>query len=338
MFLILRLIRILMPAFKDFFEDKKEDREKARQDAQDAASSPAVFASSGDALQDSMSAYKRGDYRGAYEAAGLLKGSEGEFFQGAILLAEGRLNEAEPLIRKYLAGSPDAGGQANANALLGELLIERGNYDEAAGCLQTGMTLAPDLSAPFRQMAVVALRQGMEPDMALSFAREAVEKEKQAEVTTLEKAKLAELKAMVAEAEADAETQRAAESKKKFPWQKGASSTASAVADRGEAVVLPSSEFRNANMAESLAALAWALAASGEDEAEVDKLIHQALPLASGKGVSTRGEIHFHAACAYAELGVQVKSTKHFTQAASADPNGRWGKAAKNMLMAASRR
>jgi tetratricopeptide (TPR) repeat protein len=344
MFLILRLIRLLLPVFKDYFEDKREDREAARRNG---GRKPMVEMqeSTGDPLADTMAFYRRGDYRGAYEHASGLAAvngtAEADFFRGAMLLAEGRLDDSETLLRQYLANTKDPAGQASANALLGELLIERGKYDEAAGCLHTGMTLAPDQSAALRQLAIVTLRKGEEPELAVAFAQEAVKKEHQSAQVRAQKAKLAEEREKAAEIAREAEAIRVAAEKKKFPWQKGGNTgqgPAVAIEEPLEAPPTPSSEFRQFNMAENLAAMAWAVAASTQNEGEVDRLVEEALPLASGKGVATRAEVHFHAACAYAEIGVSVKSTKHFTQAATADPHGRWGKSAKNMLMASSKR
>jgi hypothetical protein len=344
MFLIFRLIRILLPVLQDYFEDRRAERERARHDDTRGPNAVLRQEGTGDPLTDTLSAYRRGDYRGAYEAAaGMSDGDnpharEADYFQGAVLLAEGRLEEAEVHLRKYLNTAKDPARLGSASGMLGELLIEQGKYGEAAGLLNTGMTLAPEQSALLRQLAVVALRQGEEPSLAIQFANEAVHKERVAVTMKQQRAALAAEQTRI---RAQAEIALAADRKKKrFPWQKSNSSAAAspAVAAANHGAQVGFSEFREANMAENLAALAWAVAASGQNEAEVDKLVNEALPLANGKGVSTRGEVHFHAACAYAEMGVQVKSTKHFTQAASADPNGRWGKAAKNMLMAATPR
>ena len=71
MFLLLRLIRIFLPVLKDYFEDRRESRESKDRDKRDVCGPHEIprHEASGDHLADTMAAYRRGDYHGAFEAA-----------------------------------------------------------------------------------------------------------------------------------------------------------------------------------------------------------------------------------------------------------------------------
>jgi tetratricopeptide (TPR) repeat protein len=307
--------------------------------------------SSGNALADTLYAYQCGDYQGACEAAQAIPAvgdppsPESEFFRGAMMLAGGRPEESEAALRQYVSDATHPAGLAAADALLGELLMERGQYHEAAECLHASLRLAPDQSAPLRHLAVLTLRQGNEAATAVEFARQAVNLERDAPRLREEQAKAAAARARELEIDeaasrilgfSPAEAERAAATTKKFPWRSDSSRESPETPTGVESVEgekPPSAGFRTSGMAENLAALAWAVAARGRDEAEVEGLVAEAQQLARGKGVPTRAEVHFYAACAYTELGDPVKSAKHFTLAASEDINGRWCRAAKEMLL-----
>jgi tetratricopeptide (TPR) repeat protein len=88
---------------------------------------------------------------------------------------------------------------------------------------------------------------------------------------------------------------------------------------------------------ENLATLAWVVAAASNDAGEVTRLVEQALPLAMKEAsVSTLAQVHYHSGLAFATLGDQDRCVHHFEQAASADPNGLWGREARSMALAMS--
>lgn len=95
----------------------------------------------------------------------------------------------------------------------------------------------------------------------------------------------------------------------------------------------PSLEAKNLNLSEDLATLAWAVAEASRDESEVDRLVHEAVPLVGSGTVSSAAQVHYHAGRAYAALGKAAKSEFHFGEAARMDPNGHWGRAAEKRLI-----
>jgi tetratricopeptide (TPR) repeat protein len=80
-----------------------------------------------------------------------------------------------------------------------------------------------------------------------------------------------------------------------------------------------------ANLAESLATLAWATAASQSLPSAVDRLATESLAFASGQSVGTRSQVHFQIGLAYALLGDDSQSQTHFEKATELDPIGIWG-------------
>jgi tetratricopeptide (TPR) repeat protein len=88
----------------------------------------------------------------------------------------------------------------------------------------------------------------------------------------------------------------------------------------------------NLNLGESLATLAWAVAASVQDRKQVDALTGEAVGLTQGKAVSSSSLVHFHVGLAYAALGDRSLSEHHWNEAARLDLQGRWGRAARSRL------
>ena len=87
------------------------------------------------------------------------------------------------------------------------------------------------------------------------------------------------------------------------------------------------------NLAEDLATLAWAVAVSSRDRAEVDHLVDEASKLAV-TAVSPAALVHCHIGHAYLALGHEARSEQHFAEAARVDPNGFRGRSAQAMLVA----
>lgn len=86
------------------------------------------------------------------------------------------------------------------------------------------------------------------------------------------------------------------------------------------------------NMSANLATLAWAVAASSREKAEVDRLVNEAMPLVADSQVrSITAHVHYHSARAYSELGDAGRSGHHYEEAARIDPGGLWGRAARAM-------
>lgn len=110
--------------------------------------------------------------------------------------------------------------------------------------------------------------------------------------------------------------------------------------DRRIVHTAPSDAFRETcelNLSEDLATLAWAVAASSSDRAEVERLVGEAVSLAGEKSVSSTAQVHCHAGKAYLALEDVATSTHHFQQAAQADPQGIWGREAQAMLSGSKR-
>jgi tetratricopeptide (TPR) repeat protein len=83
------------------------------------------------------------------------------------------------------------------------------------------------------------------------------------------------------------------------------------------------------NLGEELATLAWAVAESSKDRAEVDRLVGEALPLVGKRAAVPAAQVRYHAGLAYAALGASARSRDLFEEAASIDPHGIWGRAAR---------
>ena len=90
-------------------------------------------------------------------------------------------------------------------------------------------------------------------------------------------------------------------------------------------------ETQKTNLCEELATLAWAVAATSHDRAEVDRLTAEAVAVAADNPVSSTAQIHFQIAQAYSLLDDTATSGRHFEEAARFDPKGLWGCAAQAM-------
>ena len=88
-------------------------------------------------------------------------------------------------------------------------------------------------------------------------------------------------------------------------------------------------EIHDLNLSESLAALAWAVAAYSGDGAEVERLVGRSLALCPETTRPIRAEVLFHAGMAYAALGREEESARYFASAAETDPRGNFGRLAR---------
>jgi hypothetical protein len=99
------------------------------------------------------------------------------FFQGTILMLAGRYEEGEQALRAGLvAGRGIVAPEQQSVALenLGWALIAQGRYDEAIRALETAIQLRPGGSDSYAVLAEAYLFQGIEPEKALTLARQAV--------------------------------------------------------------------------------------------------------------------------------------------------------------------
>jgi tetratricopeptide (TPR) repeat protein len=96
-------------------------------------------------------------------------------------------------------------------------------------------------------------------------------------------------------------------------------------------------EIHNLNLAEALATLAWAVAESSSDAAQVDRLVEEAVPLCGNRAKPILGQIHYHVGRAYAAVGLAERSTQHLEQAMAVDPRGNFGRLAREFTHSAAR-
>jgi tetratricopeptide (TPR) repeat protein len=123
----------------------------------------------------------RGDYDAALQR--LETATHGQsrptqlFFQGTILMLAGRYEEGGQALRACLvAGRSTAAPEQQSVALenLGWALIAQGRYDEAIRALETAIQLRPSGTDSYAVLAEAYLFQGIEPEKALTLARQAV--------------------------------------------------------------------------------------------------------------------------------------------------------------------
>lgn len=91
-------------------------------------------------------------------------------------------------------------------------------------------------------------------------------------------------------------------------------------------------EAIDSRLGEDLAVLAWAVAENSGSLSEVESLLTEALPLVGTKTRPTLAEAYYHAGRAYEALKVMGKAVEHFRQAAQLDPQGIWGRLARERL------
>ena len=85
-------------------------------------------------------------------------------------------------------------------------------------------------------------------------------------------------------------------------------------------------EDRNINLSESLAVLAWALAANGAGAEALEPVLKEAFELCPETTIPIRVELHYFAGHAYAALGNQSESQRHLHRALEVDPIGNYGR------------
>jgi hypothetical protein len=91
-------------------------------------------------------------------------------------------------------------------------------------------------------------------------------------------------------------------------------------------------EDRHIDLGEDLATLAWAVAVTSQDRAEVDRLVGEAVSVVGSQVVTSAAMIEYHSGLAYAALGDQGRSLEHLNGAARIDKGGRWGRAARVVM------
>lgn len=90
----------------------------------------------------------------------------------------------------------------------------------------------------------------------------------------------------------------------------------------------------NTNLAESLSLVAWAVTANEGTEAQVDKLVNEALAVCDPHTKPVLAEIHYFAAMAWSALSKPSEAASHFRLAAELDPEGTYGRMARSATIA----
>jgi tetratricopeptide (TPR) repeat protein len=125
---------------------------------------------------------KRGRYDRALRLVGfLLFRSPGSarllLRRGEILLASGRLTEAEDVLRRSLAQSSHEGRQARALECLAEVLNAQDRHKEALRAIEGALKVMPRGSGLHNALAETHLRQGTEVEEALDHTNRALDYE-----------------------------------------------------------------------------------------------------------------------------------------------------------------
>ena len=94
------------------------------------------------------------------------------------LFYAGRLREAEPLVREVIGTDRNPVGKALALERLGLILIEDNRFDDATRAFEAAVKLLPVHSAAYNGLAEVRLRRGAEPEKALEYAEQALERQR----------------------------------------------------------------------------------------------------------------------------------------------------------------
>jgi len=130
-------------------------------------------------IKAQLAAYRRGDYLGQLKIVEGLRTNGSEpphylFFHGTACFALGRLEEAEQAIRRSLSMETNRTLKVICRDELGLVLMERGNWDEAAACFRDCIAASPGRGGGHRAMAELLLRRGERNAEALDAARTAV--------------------------------------------------------------------------------------------------------------------------------------------------------------------
>jgi tetratricopeptide (TPR) repeat protein len=149
------------------------------------------------AIDAVMTPYRKGDYQSALDAAEGFR-QDGEvsasycFYRGSCLAHLGRLPEAETWLQRNIAmrQTNETRYLSIGYTTLGHLLLQSARYNEAVECFATSIRLAPERSSGYRSMAEVILLSGGEPDDAVRWARQSVEKGKVDKIISPELRKL----------------------------------------------------------------------------------------------------------------------------------------------------
>ena len=82
----------------------------------------------------------------------------------------------------------------------------------------------------------------------------------------------------------------------------------------------------NLSLSETLATLAWAVAADSADRAEAERLLAAAFRLCGPGTKPVYSQVRYHAGQTYAALGLSAEAIEQFGEAALTDPRGNFGR------------
>lgn len=130
-------------------------------------------------LRAQLAAYRRGDYQAQLQIVEGFRiyGSKPPYYlflRGVACFELGRLEEAEHAIRRSLEKETNPALKTICRDQLGLVLMERGNWDEAAACFRECIAESPSRGGAHRAMAELLLRRGVQDAAALDAARTAV--------------------------------------------------------------------------------------------------------------------------------------------------------------------
>jgi tetratricopeptide (TPR) repeat protein len=261
------------------------------------------------AINAIVDAYRKGDYAGALQAAEALKSNPEHaalyfFFSGAMLMHLGRLEEAEPYLRRNLTAASDTKLTAVAYSSLGQLLLEMQRYDEAFECFQTSLGYWPDRGSCHRDIAEAWLRRGDNTSYAVEWALRGVQLERSRDdlPDSPEGRELCNID--LAEDLATAAWAIAADSRDRSQVDRLVDEALTLLSPAS----LPAARVRH----------------TGKEMTFSVTLLSPA--------TAPTAQVHYHAGRAYLALGDSSKSDRHFEEAARIDPHGLWGRSARSLM------
>jgi len=131
-------------------------------------------------LDSIIGAYREGEYEAALRHVEGLREVEFlrapyYFFRGSLLHQLGKLEEAEASLRQGLPLEKDAKQRALVCNTIGSVLLDQQRFREALSFKELAVQICPERGSNLRGVAEVWLFQGLETAKALSYAKQAVD-------------------------------------------------------------------------------------------------------------------------------------------------------------------